>query len=547
MNTEDRDVAESHDLVQAKYDEWSDWYPYIYGGLEQGFSYFHATFANTLKQHLGKGRVLDVGCGVGLSTGGLARAGFELTAFDLSGESVRRAQTLLQEHADIEIEHCDIFDYQPTELFDAAIAASGFLEHFLSADEQQKAVERILGFVRPGGVVMLDCYDQEELMHIEPDKAISHVISCKTESDDFIYLETRSWNGFPRSKWYDATYYRIPEDGHTQSLSVPGLAVTLTDMEGYFMQAGASDLQWVSPSSSGYHKHLCVVRRPESKLVSPAKPAKQPIFLPEKIVMPPYPGEPEPDVIYPEDLLPNPFEEAPSFQRHSLVTHVNKSGHQVIERYKQVTLVMLSGGIDSVYTLQKLLRESRDEIIAHHIDFINLEGRADAEAQACRKIIQYLKREEREFFFTESLIDRHKFKAFGGDDMAVSFEVGVVAQSYHEDCERPIDRWTAGICMEEELEDYNFLDELKTEHMLNAAAAGCFPGDPPRFFQLSIIPKKEQMEYMGQRLVDMCWTCRKPELNDNKEWLECGVCKTCLLMGKIRRGEKTLPKKPDSG
>jgi len=105
-----------------------------------------------------------------------------------------------------------------------------------------------------------------------------------------------------------------------------------------------------------------------------------------------------------------------------------------------------------------------------------------------------------------------------------------------------VDRWTSGTCLEEELEYYGEQEVERFEHVLNTAAASCYPNPPPRFFQLKIIPKRDQMAYMGEVLTSLCWTCREP-VWDGDTPQECGVCKTCLLMNKIRSGEETIPQK----
>ena len=57
---------------------------------------------------------------------------------------------------------------------------------------------------------------------------------------------------------------------------------------------------------------------------------------------------------------------------------------------------MLSGGIDSVYLLKKLLVETNENIYAHHLHLINGEGkqieRYKLESIAVRKVVPYMKK-----------------------------------------------------------------------------------------------------------------------------------------------------------
>ena len=210
-------------------------------------------------------------------------------------------------------------------------------------------------------------------------------------------------------------------------------------------------------------------------------------------------------------------------------------GDQVTRRRKRITLIMLSGGVDSVYALAKVLKESDDVVLAHHMHLINREGRHKAEALACKKIVEYCKANYRDFFYTESIIDRSRFKAFGMDIITAAFEAGIVVQSYHADTGSLVDRWTCGINAEDfdgwRAEDTHL---HRRPAMLKAIEANCHPHKPPRFFNLPLRPKAELLRYMGPELTSLCWTCRRPVVQKDGSYLECGECPTCEIMNSIR-------------
>ena len=70
---------------------------------------------------------------------------------------------------------------------------------------------------------------------------------------------------------------------------------------------------------------------------------------------------------------------------------------------------MLSGGIDSAYSLKKVLSETNEKLYVHHIHIKNNEGsdvkRYKMEAKALRKIVPYMKKNFRDFHYSESTID----------------------------------------------------------------------------------------------------------------------------------------------
>ena len=66
------------------------------------------------------------------------------------------------------------------------------------------------------------------------------------------------------------------------------------------------------------------------------------------------------------------------------------------------TLLMLSGGLDSVALLVNLLQETDDEIHAHHIELHNFENRGRAETDAIFRILPYCWEHYRRFDYSSS-------------------------------------------------------------------------------------------------------------------------------------------------
>ena len=185
-----------------------------------------------------------------------------------------------------------------------------------------------------------------------------------------------------------------------------------------------------------------------------------------------------------------------------------------------VTLVMMSGGVDSVYALWALLTGTDDTILVHHINFANAEGRHSIEALRSRQIVDYLSAKVRPFNYSESTIDHRGLAWFGYDIVAVGFEAGLIAHSYLRNHHRPVDRWTIGTCREEGHWQGRF------RHVEACCAANCFPHPPPDFFLLPPIPKQEQIARLPEELVALTWGCRHPVLT-HRGIEACAICTTC--------------------
>lgn len=204
---------------------------------------------------------------------------------------------------------------------------------------------------------------------------------------------------------------------------------------------------------------------------------------------------------------------------------------------RKTTLVMLSGGIDSVYTLAKLLSDTDDDILVHHVHMMNNEGRYRAEATSCEQIVSFCRSHYRDFRYSFSGVDHTGLLCPGFDMIIIGFEAGVVSHSYFAASGKMPDRWTVGSCLEEG----GWPDRWK--HVEACAAASCYPKTPPPFYSLPIIPKLEEIDYLPPELLGMCWTCRTPLLDEGK-FIECGTCKTCKLIKRLQGIREDTADKP---
>jgi hypothetical protein len=188
-------------------------------------------------------------------------------------------------------------------------------------------------------------------------------------------------------------------------------------------------------------------------------------------------------------------------------------------------LVMWSGGIDSTYTLAKLLSETDYEIHAHHIYLVNHEQRHVAENKAIKNLLPKLK-EIRDFTFSESMIDHSKLPLYPFDMAIVCSEAGVVMRAHkiHQDL-TAFDRWTIGTHLSEGHWEERFSVILGCTRGMYWGPSF---GEPPPFELQPMVTKYEEMNYLGNiNLLQDCWYCRTPRGKD-----VCGACKSCAEVSK---------------
>ena len=207
------------------------------------------------------------------------------------------------------------------------------------------------------------------------------------------------------------------------------------------------------------------------------------------------------------------------------------------------SVIMFSGGVDSVSVLKRLLEETDEKIYAHHIHLKNNEGvnnikRYKAEALALRKIVPYMKKTFRDFHYSESTIDIRQLmdlipQYYEEEDeelTALSFIPdltyynligGILAKLSNSN------NLHIGTCTE----DYKYYPSASSlqerqQNMDQIVDGASYGNQYP--FKVNVQrlhdkqTKKQNIEYLGKELMDMVWYCRQPIEKDG-ELLSCNT------------------------
>lgn len=150
------------------YDQMASLYHLIFPNWEESIERQATQLSSIVYQRWpGAERILDVSCGIGTQSIGLAKRGLTVTASDLSDGAVARARAEAQRRGlTFELSVCDMrkaHDHHQQQ-FDVVISADNSITHLLSDDDLLLALRQIHACTRPGGGCLLTVrdYDQEE-------------------------------------------------------------------------------------------------------------------------------------------------------------------------------------------------------------------------------------------------------------------------------------------------------------------------------------------------------------------------------------------------
>ena len=195
------------------------------------------------------------------------------------------------------------------------------------------------------------------------------------------------------------------------------------------------------------------------------------------------------------------------------------------------TLVMFSGGLDSTAALYKLLTGSEDELHVHHVHLLNRDGRARAERDAVKAVLDWCRANCRPFAYSESALDFEALQAIPIDYLSVAFAACQVAI----DVPR-CDRIAVGILAAD-------LDEVKRkvserQRRVFDAMYACYRerklGEPVLewLYPVYELTKAQVAQSLPAALRAVAWSCRRPVTTDGG-YRVCGECKPCRKRAEV--------------
>jgi 7-cyano-7-deazaguanine synthase in queuosine biosynthesis len=202
------------------------------------------------------------------------------------------------------------------------------------------------------------------------------------------------------------------------------------------------------------------------------------------------------------------------------------------------TLLMFSGGLDSTGALWELLKNKENKIHLHHLYLLNKEQRAEAEQKAVKNILSYISQShevkysesyhEYPYYSYLSLISPNGIvvnKDFMHDSDIYNFIAGTICLSL-----RKIKTVAIGRTKSDNTED------IEERAIRGNKILQLFAPTVKKSYPVGHLTKAEVYSMLPEELRNMTWSCRTPITINENIFKECGKCKTCLELSKIKNG-----------
>ncbi len=198
------------------YDALAPFYHLLFQDWEASIERQGAQLADLIRSRWSGEKVLDVSCGIGTQSFGLAENGFHVTASDPSRGAVTRARA--EAHKRGLTVAFDVLDMRAAHErhgggFDCVISCDNSIPHLLDDAEILRALSQVLLCLRPGGGCLLSVRDYAKE---ERGRNLVKTYGARIENSKR-YLPFQVWDF--EGDHYDFTLYLVEDDLETHAVT----------------------------------------------------------------------------------------------------------------------------------------------------------------------------------------------------------------------------------------------------------------------------------------------------------------------------------------
>lgn len=230
------------------YDPMAPFYHLIHGDWEDSITRQAAALDQIIKDTWGDDihRIHDATCGIGTQALGLAKLGYEVSAADLSGVSVRRAQIEAEARSlwidFIVADMCKVDELYQGEI-DLVISADNAVTHLLSEDAILVALKAFYAATKHGGGCLVSMRDYDQVQR----GGVQFNPFGVRDVDGVRWSVYQVWDWRDGNEIYDFSMYFTADDGKdelkTHVMRSAFYAIRPARMMELFEQAGFTEVK----------------------------------------------------------------------------------------------------------------------------------------------------------------------------------------------------------------------------------------------------------------------------------------------------------------
>lgn len=236
-------------MSEVYYDRLAPYYKYIYHDWNASVQRQAQALDHVIQEFLGKTAktVLDVACGIGTQSIGLAKLGYEVVSSDLSSAEVEHArQEASQQGVQIEFQVADMRQvweiYQRQ--FDIVMACDNSVPHLPSDQEILTAFQQFYRCTKSNGACIITVRDYAELEKKDQHKMLYPRAAHQTEHGQVVMFDVWEFD----DKVYEITTYLVDDRGETlaQTQVIRGgkyYCIEIPRLEELFKEAGFREVK----------------------------------------------------------------------------------------------------------------------------------------------------------------------------------------------------------------------------------------------------------------------------------------------------------------
>lgn len=236
-------------MTETYYNNLAPYYKFIYPDWDKSVQRQAEALDGVIREFIGETSktVLDVACGIGTQSVGLAKLGYKVTSSDLSSAEVEQARQEASRYGvQIEFQVVDMRQVWETyqKQFDVVIACDNSVPHLLDDGEILIAFRQFYKCTKSGGCCIITVRDYAQLERKDKQKQMYPRVVHPTDNGQIVMFDVWDFDG----DYYEITTYLVDDVGKptAQTQVLRGgkyYCVEISTLEKLFREAGFREVK----------------------------------------------------------------------------------------------------------------------------------------------------------------------------------------------------------------------------------------------------------------------------------------------------------------